>query len=189
MTVPRWQDSRGGIPTLITLVVGLVLGWGFSTPRPSPLLAGGGDRYDESILTSGPAYIQYNESAKIQVSQDSVYFLDYRAGKLIATMPSLRQTSAGSTIIENFGERDLVADFKIDLDTSPRPHFLMTTGSISNNSRQAFGDGWAPLFVFETTTRQVAAYKTEQKTIGTTNQIRLILLEVKPFTSKPTVAK
>ena len=185
MTIPRWQNSQGTIATLITLVVGLVLGWGVSAPKANQLLAGGGDRYDESIVASGAAYVQYNEGSKIQVAQDAVYFLDYRAGKLLATIPTLRQTSLGSSIIENFGERDLVTDFKIDVETGPRPHFLMTTGSISNNSRQAFGDGWAPLFIFETTTRQVAAYRAEQKTIGTANLVKLTLLEVKPFSAKP----
>lgn len=189
MTIPRWQNSQGGIPTAITLVAGLVLGWALTSPRATPLHAGGGDRWDESIVTSGPAYIQYNEGSKIQVAQDAIYFLDYRAGKLMGMVPSMKQTAAGSTIIENFGERDLVSDFKIDLDGGPKPHFLMTTGSISNNSRQVYGDGWAPLFVIETTTRQMAAYKVEQKTIGTNNQVRLNLIEVKPFPSRVAAAR
>ncbi len=213
MTIPRWQNSQGGIPTVITLVAGLMLGWGLTTPRVNPLHAGGVDRGDESarrheeilaaigqltdevgtsgqnIVTSGPAYINYNKGSQIQVAQDAVYVLDYRAGKLMAMMPTLKQTGAGTKIIDTFGETDLVSDFKIDIESGRKPHFLMTTGSISTNSSQAFGDGWAPLFVIETTTRQMAAYKVEQKMIGVNNNLRLSLLEVKPLPTKMQVAR
>ena len=65
-------------------------------------------------------------------------------------------------MIEPFSERDLVADFKLDLDAGPRPRFLMTTGSIGPNNA-----GWAPLYVFETTTSQIGVYRMLiQMTIG-----------------------
>ena len=65
-------------------------------------------------------------------------------------------------LIEPFSERDLVADFKLDLDAGPRPRFLMTTGSIGPDNA-----GWAPLYVFETTTSQLGVYRMQiQTTIG-----------------------
>ncbi len=177
MTTPR----RPNLPQVITLAIGLVLGWGFASSRTPSLSAHGGDRWDESILTAGPTFIRYNEATKVQVAQDAIYYLDYRSGKLIGAVPSIRQSVGASTVIEGFGERDLVADFKLDLDTGPRPHFLMTTGSMSTGSSTTYGDGWAPLFVLETTTRQIAVYKIHQQTVGTTLQVRLELLELRPF--------
>jgi len=189
MTNPIPRNSQGRVPTVITLVAGLILGWALTAPRSTLLRAGGGDRLDESVLTTGPAYTQYNEGSKIQVAHDTIYFLDYRAGKLTGMVPSLKQTPSGTKIFDSYGERDLVADFKIDLDTGAKPHFLMTTGQISSGSRQVFGDGWAALYILETTTRQIAAYKVEQKTIGTSNQVRLELLEIKPFSAKLSAAR
>ena len=184
MTITR----RPGLPHVVTLTVGLALGWGLSGGRPLPLRAGGGDRFDESILVSGPTSIQYNEGSKVQVAQDGLYYLDYRTGKLLATVPTFRKTIGAARMIETFAERDLVADFKIDLESGPRPHFLMTTGSMATGSANAYGDGGAPLFIFESTTRQVAVYRLQQNSIGTITRVSLELLEVHPF-GKPAAAR
>jgi hypothetical protein len=177
MTIARGSS----VPHVITLVVGLVLGWGLAGSRAPALLAHGGDRWEESVLATGPTFVRYNEGSKTQVAQDAVYFLDYRSGKLIGTIPSMRQSVGASRVLDGFAERDLAGDFHLDLEGGPRPHFLMTTGSMSQGSSSSYGDGWAPLFVFETTTRQVAVYKIQQQMIGTVSQTRLDLLEIRPY--------
>jgi hypothetical protein len=171
----------------VALTVGLGLGWLLASGRSPALLAGGGDRFDESVLATGPTFVKYHEGSKIQVAQDAIYFLDYRAGKLLGTVPSMQQLVGGSKILGGFVERDLVSDFKLDLDRGVHPHFLMTTGSMAAGAGNTYGDGWAPLFVFETTTRQVAAYKMQQQMIGTTQQVRFDLIDLKSFAaaSKP----
>jgi hypothetical protein len=181
MTIAR----RPGIPHALTLAIGLALGWGVAGARTGVLQAHGGDRYDESILTAGPTFIRYNEASKVQVAQDGLYFLDYRSGKLLATIPTFRQSVGPARVLGSFAERDLVADFKIDVEAGVRPHFLMTTGSMSTGSSNAYGDGGAPLFVFESTTRKVAVYRLEQQSIGAVSRARLDLLEIQPFGSAP----
>ena len=183
------SDRPKTVPHALTLAAGLLLGWGLSGSRPPLLQAHGGDRHDESVLTTGPAFIKYNEGSKIQVAQDAIYYLDYKAGKLFGTIPAMRQLVGESKIIAGFSERDLVSDFKLDVDTGPRPHFLMTTGSMSTGSGNTYGDGWAPLFVFETTTRQVAVYKIQLQMIGVTSQVKLDLLELRPFTARVAAAR
>ena len=168
-------------PHLLTLAAGLALGAAVASGRAPSLRAGGGDRWDESVLATGPTFVKYNEGTKIQVSQDAIYFLDYRAGKLLGTVPAMQQLVGGSKLLGGFVERDLVSDFKLDLDRGTRPHFLMTTGSMAANAGNTYGDGWAPLFVFETTTRQVAVYKIQQQQVGTSSQVRLDLIELKPL--------
>lgn len=184
-TLPTHLCSRR-FSQLATLTAGVVLGWALASGKPSALLAHGGDRWDESVLTTGPTFIKYHEGSKIQVAQDAVYFLDYRAGKLVGTVPSMHQLVGGSKVLGGFVERDLAADFKLDLDRGARPHFLMTTGSMGAGAGNTYGDGWAPLFVFETTTRQVAVYKIQQQMIGASQQVRFDMLEIKPFAATPT---
>jgi hypothetical protein len=183
MTILR--RPHHGLPHVATLLAGLALGWFLTTGRAPSLLAHGGDRWEESILTAGPTFIQYNEGTKIQVTQDAVYYLDYRAGKLHATIPSMKQFVGGSKILGTFVERDLASDFKLELDRGPRPHFLMTTGSMAASSGNTYGDGWAPLFVVETTTRQIGVYKIQSQIIGAAQQARFDLLELKSFGVTP----
>ena len=73
-----------------------------------------------------------------------------------------------------------MADFKLDLDNGPRPHFLMTTGSLG-----AYSAGWAPLYVIESTSNQIAIYRIQQQTVGTTATTRLELLEVRSLARNP----
>ncbi len=76
-----------------------------------------------------------------------------------------------------FAERDLPTDFKIDLGrTKIRPHWLMTTGALG-----AYSDGWAPLYVFETITGQVAVYKIEQQQVGISSRPKFELVEIRPI--------
>ncbi len=164
--------SRPRIPNVALLILGLVLGWGLATIRPAQLRAGGGDRSGDSIVVTGPVMIRYDEGSKVQIPLDAIYLLDYKAGRLVGTVPSLHGSVGGSHYLGAFAERDLVADFKLDLDQGPRPHFLMTTGALG-----AYSAGWAPLYVFETTSSQLAIYRIIQQSIGTTATTKLELVE------------
>ena len=115
--------SRPRLAHGIMLILGLVIGLALATQRPTQLQAGGSDRSGESALTSGAVAIGYDEGSKTQVPQDALYYLDYKAGKLLATIPMFRQTVNSTRYLEPFAEHDLVADFKIDLDNGPRRTF------------------------------------------------------------------
>jgi hypothetical protein len=169
-------SSRSLLANVLMLTVGLVLGLTFAGGRTLRLRASGSDRSGEAAVVSGPVAIRYDETNKIQSPQDALYYLDYQAGKLLATIPTFRQTVDSTRYLEPFAQRDLVTDFKIDLDNGPRPRFLMTTGQLGT-----FGGGWAPLFVFETTTGQVGVYRIQQLTVGTKNQLKFELLELRPI--------
>ncbi len=164
--------SRSRIPSAVFLVVGLLMGWGLATIRPAQVRAGGGDRSGDSIVATGPVLIRYDEGSKVQIPLEAIYLLDYKSGRLLGTVPSLHGTVGTSRYLGPFAERDLVADFKVDLDNGPRPHFVMTTGALG-----AYSAGWAPLYVFETTTSQLVIYRILQQTVGTTASTRLELVE------------
>jgi hypothetical protein len=169
--------ARVRISTVAALLIGLFAGWLMGSIRPAPIHAGAADRFGESILLTGPVITRIDEATKTAVPHDAVYLLDYKAGKLMATVPSVRQTGTTSQVMDAFVERDLVADFKLELGAGPRPHFLMTTGSLGS-----FNAGWSPLYVFETTTGQVAVYRMHVPyTIGTVTQPKFELLEVRPY--------
>jgi hypothetical protein len=97
-------------------------------------------------------------------------------------VPTFRQIGATPQLIDKFVERDLATDFKLDLDTGPRPRFLMTTGSLGTYSA-----GWAPLYVFETTTNQLAIYRMQiSQTIGTPSRSQFDLVQLRSY-AKPVV--
>jgi hypothetical protein len=56
----------------------------------------------------------------------------------------------------------------------------MTPGSLG-----AYGDGCAPLYVFETTTKKVAVYKLLIQQIGLKSSSKLDLLEIKSYAVLP----
>ena len=175
---------------LVGVAVGLVFGWLASGGRaPRALASGGGDRSGESIVATGPVSIRYNEGLKVQIPEEAVYFLDYRGARLIATSPNPQQTVGASKFIDGLAERDLIADFKLDgdADTAPRYHFIMTTGSAGS-----FTNGWAPLYVFETTTKQLAVYKfSPQLTGGLAGGLsapRFEMLELRSFAKQEAAA-
>lgn len=168
-------------PTATALALGLALGWALASHRLPVAKGGGGDRYGDYSLTTGTIAVQYDQQTKTQASQDAVYFLDYKGARLLATVPVQRQMAGSSKVIDGFIERDLLADFRVDVERGANPHFLMTPGSLG-----AFGDGCAPLFVFETTTKQVAVYKLKVQSIGAKASSRFELLEIRAYTGAPT---
>ena len=172
MDVPR---SR--IPTALVLLTGVLLGWMLASLRQAPARAGAGDRSGESVLATGPVLVRYDEGAKAPIPLDALYFLDYKGGRLMATVPAFRQAGAMPHLIDTFAERDLAADFQLKLDTGPRPHFLMTTGSLGT-----YSSGWAPLYVFETTTNQLGVYRVQtSQTVGTISRPRFDLVERRSY--------
>lgn len=174
--------TRPRAGSVVWLAVGLLLGLALAGSRPQELKAGGGDRSGESIVATGPIAVRYDEGNKVQIPEDALYYLDYRAGKLKATVPTFRTSNSGSKHLEAFAERDLVSDFGLDVDNGPKPHFLMTTGQLGT-----MGAGWAPLFVFETTTGKAAVYRIQQA-FGVRNQLRIDLLEVRSTNPSETTA-
>jgi hypothetical protein len=173
-------EPRRRIPSVVMLLIGLGLGWGMANHRPQVAKAVGGDRYGDYSLASGPISVQYNDQTKIQAPLDALYFLDYKGARLVATVPVQRSSTAGSQLIDQFVERDLITDFKIDIDHGVNPHFLMTVGSLG-----AFTEGWSPLFVFETTTKQVAIYRLQSLSIGAKASSKLELMELKTYAAIP----
>jgi hypothetical protein len=168
------------LPSSLVLVLGVALGWGLSASRTPLVRAGGADRSGESIVTTGPVMVRYDEGLKVPLPQDALYYLDYQGGRLLATVPTYKQTTGSSKLVDTFAERDLVADFKIDLENGPKPRFLMTTGSLG-----PYSDGWAPLFVFESTTNRLAIYRVQQQTVGTNSRPRFDLMELRSIARPP----
>jgi hypothetical protein len=167
----------GRISAFLLPLLGVIVGVIIASVRPSTLVASGADRLGESVLVTGPVLVRYDESTKSALPLDAVYLLDYKRGRLLATIPALRQSVSSIQVIDGFLERDLVADFKIDLDAGPKPHFMMTTGSLG-----PFSLGWAPLFVFETTTSQVGVYRIQvQQTVSPTMRPHFDLIELRSY--------
>ena len=71
----------------------------------APLHAGGGDRLGETVVTTGPVLVRYDEATKAPIPLEALYILDYRRGRLLATVPTYRQSTASTTIIESFDSR------------------------------------------------------------------------------------
>lgn len=165
---------------VLALGLGVALGWSSSMLRTRPMWGSSGDRAGDCIVATGPVLQQYDDATKAAIPLEALYFLDYRGGRLIATVPSYRAEGTKAQLLDVFVERDLVADFKLDLDGGPRPRFLMTTGSLGR-----FSSGWAPLYVFETTSGQVAVYRMQVgQTYGSTAPAQFELLEVRRY-NKP----
>jgi hypothetical protein len=158
-------------------MIGAILGWASGTARPSPLRAGGGDRSGESVLVTGPVLVRYDESSKAAIPLDAVYMLDYKDARLLATIPTFRQSTRSTRVIESFVERDLVADFRLEANGVTSPQFLMTTGSLG-----PYTSGWAPLFVFEKVSHQVAVYRLQyQESSAKTSRPKFELLELHSY--------
>ncbi len=165
-----------------TLLVGLGVGW-FAANTRTPVArawSGGADRSGDYAVTTATVAMEYNEQTKIQAPREAVFYLDFRAARLMATIPVLKQAMAGTQVIDGFAERDLLADFKLT-EAGPKPHFVMTSASFGAN-----GVPWSPLFVFETVSRQVAVYRVQSHSVGKVVQPKFDLLEVRSFAATET---
>lgn len=122
------------------LAVGIILGavgaWMLNAST-RPALAASNDRYEDFILCTGPVAINSTTPT------DGVWLLDYKTGKLLATLIDRVFGKIGG-----WAEVDLVSEFGIQ--PKQNVHFMMTTGSITN--------GQAALYVAETTTGRFGIY-------------------------------
>jgi hypothetical protein len=181
----------------LCLSTGVTAGWFFAGSRPAPLQASS-SRAGESISVTGPVEVQHHPVDKSQISRDGVYWLDYRAAKLFAAIPdagleAVSQSGLARTlnkldprkdqgkeggplkkVIEGIAERDLVEDF--GLQAGVEPHFLMNTASLG-----AYGAGEAALYVFETTTKQVAVYRARAIKKGMDAKTVLDLVQIRAY--------
>ena len=111
---------------ILFLVIGLGIGFGtgFFVAPSRTLRALSPESTDSSLLMSCIVSMEYNDARKVQTPVEGLVYLDYRRGKLVGTMPELRQIGQQSKYLSNFTERDLVEDFQIEPGTTPR--FMMS---------------------------------------------------------------
>ena len=132
---------------LFWLFTGLVLG-GLSAGawfgRPAAALAGN-DRHEDYVICTGPV------SINPRAPTDGVWLLDYRTGKLLATVIDRTQGK-----ITGWAELDLVTEF--NLRPRAEVHFLMTPGQIAQ--------GQAALYVAETSSGKFGVYTMGQRPDG-----------------------
>lgn len=157
--------------TWLALALGLAVGaLMMSLQRGPVILAAGNDRSGESILGAGPVEVGYHQGLKIEITTDAIYFLDWRAGKLIAALPTLKQSGTTTKVLGPVAERDLIADFHIE--PGKAPHFLMTTGNLG-----IYDGSGSRLFVLESTTRQLAVYSVQRQNQSGNGAPKFELLE------------
>lgn len=143
----------GGVFLAVGVALGVVLAGG---SRPSLLMAGAGEHPDASMLLTGPISVEVDQTNNMTYTKDAVYFLNYSKGRLLAAIPHQIQTATSRQMLSDFAERDLVQDFGLKPRSSY--HFEMTVGSIGGAN-----GGLSPLYVFETTTGQMAIYQVKQQ--------------------------
>ena len=168
----------------LPLALGLGIGWGLTTFRPTPLRAESGDRNGELAVMSCPVAIQFTMDKK-QIPLEGVFFLDYPNAKLLATVPFMKKTGGETQMIGGWSERDLFADFNLKPGASRAPHFLMTTASLGAYT----GNGWSALFVFESSTKQVAIYQAEPMTEGNVTKLKVQLVSVTSYAGLPSLPR
>ena len=178
--MPRSTYQKSGLITV--LVIGLGIGFcaGFGLHQTRPLSALSADGSDTSILMSCIVSMEYNDARKVQTPVEGLVYLDYRRGKLVGTMPELRQIGQQSKYLSNFTERDLVEDFQIEPGTKPR--FLMSAIAAG-----AMTDGGQLLVVMDTQSRQTRVYKFSYQQAGVEFKPQFSLVEKKVFDSKTNI--
>jgi hypothetical protein len=154
----------------LALISGLGVGWWLGAARAPSLRAGGADRWNDRVLTTGPVIVERNRDGQVVNTRDGLYILNYSQGLLLAALPDYAQTSAGAKVLSDFAERDLVRDF--GLAPHAPAHFLMTTMSLG-----LVANGWTPLIVVETESGQIAAYRVDAQTTATGSRPTLQLVE------------
>ncbi len=167
---------------ILFLVIGLGIGFGagFFVAPSRPLRALSPESTDSSLLMSCIVSMEYNDARKVQTPVEGLVYLDYRRGKLVGTMPELRQIGQQSKYLSNFTERDLVEDFQIEPGTTPR--FMMSAIAAG-----AMTDGGQLLVVLDTQSRQTRVYKFSYQQAGVEFKPQFSLVEKKVFDSKTNV--
>lgn len=164
-------------PIVLTLTLGMVLGFLLGTAQPRPALAIGPDRSPdrsgESIIVSAPMRTEQNPSSKMQFTLDAVYYLNYSSARLFASFPIQQQTIGSKRFLSNWADRDLLADFH--LSPTANAHFVATVGSTGGLS-----EGWSPLYVLEMSTGQVAVYHAVQDLRSMGAKIELVEIRTDP---------
>ena len=174
MVVRARENGKTLGSLLLGVGIGLAIGAVSFGVATRPLQAGGGsDRAGESIVASAVVSSVYNPGTKTMIEQDGLFYLDYRSGRLLASVPELQTNGNSRHVLGGFAERDLVKDFRLEPGGAPK--FLMTSGKLS--------EGWSPIFVFETTTGQAAVYRLSGPAAitGGASKPTLELLEVRPI--------
>jgi hypothetical protein len=154
------------------VMIGTGIGFLLAGTRPPVLFAAGADRRGESVVMTGPIATEVDSKRSIQITNDAIYYLNYSTGRLFAAFPSPRQSTGGSQILSEFAERDLVKDF--DIPPGSEPHYLVAAGTMG-----ILSEGWAPLYVFETTTGQLGIYRVMSQATARSAKPSFLLLEKK----------
>jgi hypothetical protein len=129
-----------GVMKYVWLAAGLLVGVVGTSVYYGPIRvaeASGDCRHEDYILCTGKIGI-FNGEPK-----DGVWLLDYRSGKLLATMVDHKTGK-----IFGFAEMDLVSEF--GLKPKQDVHFMMTTGAIKN--------GQDALYLVEKSTGKLGVY-------------------------------
>ncbi len=134
---------------MLWLGLGLALGIAgaaaFFRSASQPALAGN-DRAEDYIVTTGSMVLGPGQTA------DGIWLLDYRAGKLLASIVDGR-----TGIVRRWEEVDLVKEFNIP--PKQNVHFMMTTGTTIN--------GHTALYLAEINTGRFAVYGMAPRGDGT----------------------
>ncbi|MER3415671.1 MAG: hypothetical protein C4297_05595 [Gemmataceae bacterium] len=130
---PKWLLLMAAI-----FVGGMAAGWYISSGERAAYAAST-DRYGDYAIATGPVLAGVTGGADL----DGVWLLDYRAGKLLATVIN---RSTGKVL--TWAEMDLVQEFGLQ----PRQdvHFIMATGNV--------GRGQSALYVAEINSGKFAVY-------------------------------
>jgi hypothetical protein len=132
-------SAMKGVGRVLWLAAGLVLGAGAAALYfvPAGPAEAANDRSEDYILCTGSVAITP------KVPTDGIWLLDYRSGKLLATVID---RNLGK--LAGWAELDLATEF--GLQPKQNVHFLMTTGSVTR--------GQAALYLAETTTGRFGVY-------------------------------
>ena len=165
--------------SIALMTAGLAAGLLIAGGRSATLKAGGGSRSGASSTVAGPIKVEAGPSfrfgmPKLQAPIDAVYWIDYKGARLYAAIPSAHKTANDVSLLREFAERDLIADFGLKPGVDPR--FLMNTASLG-----AMGGGTSLLLVIETTTGQVAAYRASAKASSLESRPEFERLQLAPY--------
>jgi hypothetical protein len=130
------RESKSTTVLVLGVAVGVVVATLFLS-HPRHVGAASNDRSGEYVMATGAV------SINPRVQTDGVWMLDYRSGKLLATVID---KTAGKIV--GWAEVDLTSEFQVK--ALQDVHFMMTTGYVTQ--------GQSALYVAETTTGKFGVY-------------------------------